>query len=87
MLNSVKIEKKTGGWGNTSSITSSSVTENAALDKRKRMLRWLFVIVLLFGYIVATMAQTGMNDINFQAESEFQPTIKDAIKFADVPEI
>jgi len=28
-----------------------------------------------------------MNDINFQAESEFQPTIKDAVKFAELPEI
>lgn len=87
MLNSVKIEKKSGGWGNTSSITSSAVSENAALNKRKRVLRWLFVMALAFGYIAATMAQTNMNDINFQAESEFQPTIKDAIKFADVPEI
>lgn len=28
-----------------------------------------------------------MNDINFQAESEFQPTIKDAVKFNELPEI
>ncbi len=33
------------------------------------------------------LAQNGINDLNFNATSEFVPTIKDAIKFSDLPEI
>jgi hypothetical protein len=42
---------------------------------------------MLFGYVAVSLAQNGLNDINYQAQSEFQPTIKDAFKFSDLPEI
>jgi hypothetical protein len=45
------------------------------------------VLILFFSSITLVRSQTNMNDINFQAESEFQPTIKDAVKFAELPEI
>lgn len=86
MFNSVKIEKKANGWGSYSTITKSE-DENDTTNNRKKMLRWLFIIALLLGYITAIVSQTNMNDINFHAESEFQPTIKDAVKFSDIPEI
>ena len=58
------------------------------LNKRKRrQIEWLLILLLVIGYAVATMAQNGLNDLNYQAISEFQPTIKDAVKFSDVPEI
>lgn len=46
-----------------------------------------FVLILFFCSITMMRSQTNMNDINFQAESEFQPTIKDAVKFTELPEI
>ncbi|HWY12115.1 MAG TPA: hypothetical protein VN026_12360 [Bacteroidia bacterium] len=48
---------------------------------------WLFVLILFFGNATVTKSQTDMHDINFKAESEFQPTIKDAVKFTELPEI
>ncbi len=85
MLNSIKIDKKTGGWGSNTTIARTE-TENTN-RKRKRLLQFVFILILLLGYISAVMGQTNMNDINFKAESEFQPTIKDATKFSDIPEI
>ncbi len=57
--------------------------------RRKRQLEWALILLIVLGYAMAVMAQTqtGLNDLNYQAQSEFQPTIKDAIKFSDVPEI
>ncbi|MBA2610677.1 MAG: TonB-dependent receptor [Bacteroidetes bacterium] len=57
--------------------------------RRKKQLEWALILLIIFGYAAAVMAQqqTGINDLNYQAQSEFQPTIKDAIKFSDVPEI
>lgn len=86
MLNSVKIEKKAGGWGSNNSVAQTN-SESGNTKKRKRFLQFVFIVILLLGYVAAVMGQTNMNDINFQAESEFQPTIKDAVKFSDIPEI
>lgn len=57
--------------------------------RRKKQLEWFLILLIVLGYTVAVMAQTqtGINDLNYQAQSEFQPTIKDALKFSDVPEI
>jgi hypothetical protein len=58
------------------------------LSKRqKRQIEWILIILLLCGYVLATVAQTGMNDLNYQVPSTFSPTIKDARKFSDLPEI
>ncbi|HOZ86583.1 MAG TPA: TonB-dependent receptor [Bacteroidia bacterium] len=58
------------------------------LSKRqKRQIEWLLIGLMTLGYVAATMAQPDLHDLNYQAISEFQPTIKDAIKFSDVPEI
>lgn len=57
--------------------------------RRKKQMEWILILLIIMGYTVAVMAQTqnGINDLNYQAQSEFQPTIKDALKFSDVPEI
>jgi hypothetical protein len=77
------------------SILSSSKNGNAfmyeqeqQLQKRRiKKLQWFFVLILIVGYFVAAVAQTGLNDINIIAESTFEPTIKDAVKLGDLPEI
>lgn len=62
--------------------------QDQQLQKRKiKKLQWFFVAVLLLGYVAATLAQTGMKDIELKATSEFEPTIKDAVKLGDLPEI
>ncbi len=55
--------------------------------KKYRFTIWLFVLILFFGNASVMKSQTDMHDINFKAESEFQPTIKDAVKFTELPEI
>ncbi|MBC7695134.1 MAG: TonB-dependent receptor [Burkholderiales bacterium] len=62
--------------------------QDQQLQKRKiKKLQWFFVAVLILGYVAATLAQTGMKDIELKATSEFEPTIKDAVKLGDLPEI
>src|SRR3954468_6904885 len=64
-----------------------SRVERSKAKSRKEKFEWILICLMLFGYAVATMAQTGLQDLNYQAESQFEPTIKDAVKFSDVPEI
>lgn len=80
---------------NSGKILSSSKYGNSfmfeqdqQLQKRRiKKLQWFFVAVLILGYVTATLAQTGMKDIELKATSEFEPTIKDAVKLGDLPEI
>jgi hypothetical protein len=62
--------------------------QDQQLQKRRiKKLQWFFVLILVLGYVTAALAQTGMKDIELKATSEFEPTIKDAIKLGDLPEI
>lgn len=54
---------------------------------RRSQLEWIMIAVLVCCYGMATLAQNGIDDLKFKAESQFAPTIKDAVKFSDVPEI
>lgn len=80
---------------NNETILSSSKYGNSymyeqeqQLQKRRiKKLKWFFVLLLVLGYFAAALAQTGLNDINLNAESVFEPTIKDAVKLGDLPEI
>jgi hypothetical protein len=56
-------------------------------EKMKTRIKIILLLVLLFGYVVVSLAQTNLNDINYVATSSFVPTVKDAIKFSDIPEI
>ena len=53
----------------------------------KRKIEWILIGLLILGYVMVSFAQTNLNDLNFNAQSTFSPTIKDAFKFADLPEI
>jgi hypothetical protein len=62
--------------------------QDQLMQKRKiKKLQWFFVLILILGYFAAALAQTGMKDIELKATSEFEPTIKDAVKLGDLPEI
>src|SRR4051812_23874384 len=76
-------------------VLESDKYSNSALyqkqrDKQKslvRKLQWLFVILLMLGYVVTAFSQTGIKDYEIINKSEFEPTIKDAVKLGDLPEI
>ena len=80
---------------NSDTILSSSKYGNSFMyeqeqqtqKRRIKKLQWFFVLLLVLGYFAAALAQTGLNDINLNAESVFEPTIKDAVKLGDLPEI
>lgn len=62
-------------------------------DRRKmliRRLQWLFVALMVLGYLSTAFAQTPtgtVKDYVFDVTSDFKPTIKDAVKLGDLPEI
>lgn len=56
-------------------------------QKEQKRIEWMLVLILMLAFVITSISQTNLNDINYQAQSEFQPTIKDAVKFSDIPEI
>lgn len=65
-----------------------TINEKIILSKRrKNQLQWILICLLALGYAAAAFAQNNLDELNYQAQSEFQPTIKDAFKFSDIPEI
>lgn len=73
----------------TKSVNIHSGENKPVISKKSR--RWLEIILilsLLMGYVAVSVAQTGIDENNtLTMKSTFQPTIKNAIKFSDVPEI
>ncbi len=80
---------------NSDTILSSSKYGNSFMyeqdqlqqKRRTKKLQWFFVLVLVLGYIVAALAQTGGTNQTFTTTSIFEPTIKDAVMLGDLPEI
>lgn len=80
---------------NSSTIIQSSKYGNAymyeqaqyAQKRRIRKMKLFFILIMVIGYVVAVTAQNGVTDIHLSAQSEFEPTIKDAVKLSDLPEI
>jgi len=80
---------------NSNTILSSSKYGNSAMyeqeqqiqKRRIKKLQWFFVFVLIFGYIAAALAQTVGGNQTYTTTSTFEPTIKDAVKLGDLPEI
>jgi len=62
-------------------------TESLLSSKQKKQIEWILILLLVCGYALATFAQNGVENIELIADSKFKPTIKDAIKFSDLPEI
>jgi len=55
--------------------------------RNERRIQWVLVLILILGYVVVSFSQNGLNQIDFKVPSTFSPTIKDARKFSDLPEI
>lgn len=80
---------------NSNTILSSSKYGNSAMyeqeqqiqKRRIKKLQWFFVLMLIFGYVAATLAQTVGGNNTYTTTSTFEPTIKDAVKLGDLPEI
>lgn len=80
---------------NSNTILSSSKYGNSAMyeqeqqiqKRRIKKLQWFFVLLLIFGYVAATLAQTVGGNQTYTTTSTFEPTIKDAVKLGDLPEI
>ena len=73
----------------SSEIYSQRKIETGPLltKRQKNQIQWVLICLMMLGYAMASLAQNGLNDLNYQAQSEFQPTIKDAVKFSELPEI
>jgi hypothetical protein len=73
----------------SSKYGNSFLFEQEQLIQKRRIkkLQWIFVILLIIGYITAALAQQLGSSQNYTITSTFEPTIKDAIKLNDLPEI
>lgn len=60
---------------------------NTKLLTQNKYLKYLLTFILFIFFAGNQLAQNGLSDLNFVATSSFVPTIKDAIKFTDLPEI
>ena len=80
---------------NSDTILSSSKYGNSFMyeqdqqmqKRRMKKLQWFFVIVLVLGYFAAALAQTHGTTQTYTTTSTFEPTIKDAVRLGDLPEI
>jgi len=66
---------------------SPQMTKGTPISADNHYLKWLFICLFIFLFTLVTFSQNGINDLNFNATSEFVPIIKDAVKFSDLPEI
>ncbi len=71
---------------NTANLLKEKINNIKLLTQNKHIKYQLTIILSLFVGGVQ-LAQNVLNDLNFVATSSFVPTIKDAIKFIDLPEI
>ena len=80
---------------NSDTILSSSKYGNSFMyeqdqqmqKRRMKKLQWFFVIILVLGYFAAALAQTPGTTQTYTTTSTFEPTIKDAVRLGDLPEI
>jgi len=54
---------------------------------KKRQIKWLLVLLLIVCYVTVSIAQSTGTELNYVATSSFVPTTKDAVKYAELPEI
>lgn len=67
----------------------NNIMENEILTPvMKKRIEWIMIGFMTLCFALAGVAQEDqLKELNFEAESEFEPSIKDAIKFKDLPEI
>lgn len=64
-----------------------SAKKNLVSKQLRNRLQCPLICLMVLGYSFATFAQNGGTDLNYNVPSNFEPTIKDALKFSDLPEI
>ncbi len=73
---------------NLTNFLHTEKDKNISLDaEQKTRIEWFLVFLLMIVFVAASVAQGGLDEQIYQAQSQFQPSIKDAVKFSDVPEI
>lgn len=90
MKNDLSIFKSNSDWfpeSNAFDLNKSGKRKNKTVKKSADAVKWFLFFILTIGYVVFSFSQTNLNDLNYKAESTFQPTIKDAVKYSDLPEI
>lgn len=55
--------------------------------KQQQIVKLLLILLLLLVFVTMTYSQTPSTENTFTTSTTFNPTIKDAIKYADLPEI
>jgi hypothetical protein len=69
-------------------LTSSTADKTNCIYRLITGVNKIFLILIFFiGFTGLCFSQNALNEINYTAESKFVPTIKDARKFSDLPEI
>jgi len=79
-------DKNTVMYHNRYANSDALRDEQRQQRRRIKRLQWLFILLLLLGYVTASLAQAPI-DNTFNNKSDFNPTIKDAVKLSDLPEI
>ncbi len=83
LINSVTV-LESDKYGNSAQYQKQQDKQKSLIKK----LQWLFIILLILGYVATAFSQNaGIKDYTVINQSEFQPTIKDAVKLGDLPEI
>jgi hypothetical protein len=66
---------------------SENYQSNLLSAQKQKIVEWLLIAFLMLSFIFSSVAQGSLNELNYTATSSFVPTIKDALKFSDLPEI
>lgn len=70
------------------SLSQISKTQHSPGKRRKKLLEWLLIVLLGLLYAAVGLAQeNGLEELNYVAPSTFSPSIRDARKVSDLPEI
>jgi hypothetical protein len=68
-------------------VNNRNIYDDILSSEHQRLIRWSLAGMMLLLYAASGISQNGLDEQIYQAQSQFQPTIKDAVKFSDVPEI
>ena len=68
-------------------IVQTKKREALLTNKQQRSIKYMLILFLFLGYVAVSLAQSTGTELNYVATSSFVPTTKDAVKYADLPEI
>ncbi|MBS1652846.1 MAG: hypothetical protein JSU07_12630 [Bacteroidetes bacterium] len=68
-------------------IAENNFETNTLSKKQKERVKWLLILFLVIGFVIAAFSQNATSNETYTTLSTFEPSIKNAIKFTDLPEI